>query len=69
MSFTMKSFFTGLGLLSTIVQGHPVEVRQDDDVSISSYSSSDWEPILNSEEGASCAELAVIFARGTFDWA
>lgn len=39
-----------------------VSARQE-----SSDTSDGWGPVLNGDEGASCAELAVIFARGTFD--
>ncbi|KAI0880914.1 carbohydrate esterase family 5 protein [Annulohypoxylon maeteangense] len=30
-------------------------------------SANDWDPVLNGDSGAGCADLAVIFARGTFD--
>ncbi|KAI1098460.1 carbohydrate esterase family 5 protein [Jackrogersella minutella] len=30
-------------------------------------SANDWDPVLNGDQGADCADLAVIFARGTFD--
>lgn len=30
-------------------------------------SASEWDPVLQETEGAQCADLAVIFARGTFD--
>ncbi|KAI1086912.1 carbohydrate esterase family 5 protein [Rostrohypoxylon terebratum] len=30
-------------------------------------SANDWDPVLDGDSGAECADLAVIFARGTFD--
>ncbi|KAI2464827.1 carbohydrate esterase family 5 protein [Annulohypoxylon bovei var. microspora] len=33
----------------------------------SAVSVDDWDPVLNGVQGAECADLAVIFARGTFD--
>ncbi|KAI1458581.1 carbohydrate esterase family 5 protein [Annulohypoxylon moriforme] len=30
-------------------------------------SANDWDPVLKGDSGAECADLAVIFARGTFD--
>ena len=58
----MKSsaYVTATAALSALAAASPLTRRDDS-------SANDWDPILNGDAGAQCADLAVIFARGTFD--
>lgn len=49
-------------LASPLANASPLAIRQS-----SSDTENGWSGILNGDSGASCADLAVIFARGTFD--
>lgn len=64
MSPSMKSLslFGAAAAFTGLASSTPIQKRQDD---ISD--ASDWNPILNGDDDASCADVAVIFARGTFD--
>ncbi|KAI1504920.1 cutinase-domain-containing protein [Biscogniauxia marginata] len=63
---TWSTALSGLAIFSSLVQTTPgtkeVIFRRG-----ATASANEWDPILVAEEGAKCADLAVIFARGTFD--
>ncbi|KAL7627956.1 hypothetical protein AAE478_002152 [Parahypoxylon ruwenzoriense] len=60
----LSSFATFLyhSLLAPPVLGAAIASHRD-----AAVSANDWDPILNGDENAQCGDLAVIFARGTFD--
>lgn len=58
----MKFVAAAVTLASTVATAQPLSTRQ-----IGSDTEDGWSPIVNGEEGATCSDLAVIFARGTFD--
>lgn len=57
----MKSIIFTAAVVSSVVSGMPLTDSESSDVE------NGWLPILGSKAGAECSDLAVIFARGTFD--
>ncbi|KAI0157412.1 alpha/beta-hydrolase [Xylariaceae sp. FL1272] len=57
----MRYLFAAAGLTALLVNASPVVQRAEADWA------SDWDSILNGDSGATCSDLAIIFARGTFD--
>lgn len=58
----MKFVPATIALASSLAAAQPLTARQS-----ASDTENGWSGILNGEEGATCSDLAVIFARGTFD--
>ncbi|KAI1773843.1 carbohydrate esterase family 5 protein [Hypoxylon cercidicola] len=57
----------GLATFLPIALTSPVLTRTVSNRRDSAVSGNEWNPVLEDENGAECSDLAVIFARGTFD--
>lgn len=52
----------GLATVTSPVLARTILHRRD-----TAVSANEWDSVLQGENGAECSDLAVIFARGTFD--
>ncbi|KAI1327279.1 alpha/beta-hydrolase [Xylariaceae sp. FL0255] len=61
IQFEMQCLLSSLGFMAVLAHATPLFQRDTTDTA------TDWDGILNGDSGATCSDLAIIFARGTFD--
>ncbi|KAI1411630.1 hypothetical protein F5Y13DRAFT_191245 [Hypoxylon sp. FL1857] len=66
-SISKHAFLSGLAAFLCLAVASPASAAATLNRRNPAVSANDWDPILKGDKNAKCADLAVIFARGTFD--